>query len=360
MTGIAIVGTGFGYRIQLPALRAAGFDVLAFVGRDPVKTARRAERRGVPHACVSLTEALAIPGVDAIAVATPPVTHGPLVLEAVAGGRHVLCEKPFAMDVAEARTMYEAAVRAGVVHLVGHEFRFSAVQATMQRVIASGEIGEPRLVAISSFSPIVASQETTMMPGWFFDPSSGGGWLRACGSHSIDRIRTWLGDITAVSASVSTRTVAGGVADDSYSLHFSATSGATGTLTESGASWLPESIGSTVVVGTDGIVTISGSDVVVATATGRRVVEPAPDVGPEPAAGDSDDYLTRLSSLELTPYSRLAGVFMSAINGTEPTTDILPATFADGLAEMAVIDAVQRSASDGGSLQRVESNATNP
>ena len=73
--GAIVVGTGFGTRVHVPALRGAGFDVLGLVGRDAGRTARRAERLGVPAALTDLDAALAIPGVDAVTVATPPATH---------------------------------------------------------------------------------------------------------------------------------------------------------------------------------------------------------------------------------------------------------------------------------------------
>ena len=56
--GAVVVGTGFGARVHVPALRAAGFDVRALVGRDAARTARRAERLHIDHACTSLADAL--------------------------------------------------------------------------------------------------------------------------------------------------------------------------------------------------------------------------------------------------------------------------------------------------------------
>ena len=70
VTGVVIVGTGFGCITHLRALRAAGFDVHALVGRDPEKTAERARRFEVPHGLTNLADALALPGVDAVAIAT--------------------------------------------------------------------------------------------------------------------------------------------------------------------------------------------------------------------------------------------------------------------------------------------------
>src|SRR5439155_25149351 len=143
--GAAVVGTGFGCLTHVRALRAAGFEVHALVGRDPDKTAERAARFEIPNAMTSLADAVAVPGVDVVAVATPPHTHAALVLEAVGAGKHVGCEKPFARDAAEARKMRDAADAAGFVHLLGSEFRGAPGQAPAARVIAGGAIGEPRV-----------------------------------------------------------------------------------------------------------------------------------------------------------------------------------------------------------------------
>ncbi len=107
--GVVVVGTGFGCRVHVPALRAAGFEVVALVGVDAGRTARRAERSGVPRSATSLADALTLPGVEAVTIATPPGTHAALAIEAARAGKHVLCEKPFALDAGEAAAMLDAA-----------------------------------------------------------------------------------------------------------------------------------------------------------------------------------------------------------------------------------------------------------
>jgi predicted dehydrogenase len=89
--------------------------VQALVGRDPVKTAERARRFAIPHACTSMPEVLDLAGVDAVTIATPPHTHVAIAHQVIAAGRHVLCEKPFTRDAAEARELLAAAEAAGVV-----------------------------------------------------------------------------------------------------------------------------------------------------------------------------------------------------------------------------------------------------
>src|SRR5581483_6932846 len=157
--GAVVVGTGFGCVTHVRALRAAGFDVKAVVGRDPARTRERASQFGVDAACTSLAEAMSIDAVDAVTVATPPHTHAPLALEAIGAGKHVLCEKPFATDAREARTVLAAAENSGLVHLLGTEFRWDAGQATLARAVGSGAIGEARLALVLMHIPMLAEAD---------------------------------------------------------------------------------------------------------------------------------------------------------------------------------------------------------
>jgi predicted dehydrogenase len=249
MLRVAVVGTGFGSRVHVPALRAAGFDVVALVGQDRERTERRAQRLFLPAACVGLTEALAL-GLDAVTVATPPDTHAPIVLEAVAAGVHVLCEKPFAVDLAQAEAMSAAVETAGVVGLVAHEFRFAPDRAHVARVIAEGAIGSPRLATLMQHISLVADRSSPV-PSWWYDADRGGGWLLASGSHVVDQVRHWLGEVGRVrSASLLHR---GDDADDSFTAHLTMTSGCEVTLVQSATAWGPPS-GVTRVVGDTGTV----------------------------------------------------------------------------------------------------------
>src|SRR5260370_41485769 len=94
--GLAVVGTGFGCLTHVRAARGAGWEVRALVGRDPDRTALRAARFGIPAAVTTLDDALSLPGVDAVAIATPPHTHGPLAMAAVAAGKPPGWARPFA------------------------------------------------------------------------------------------------------------------------------------------------------------------------------------------------------------------------------------------------------------------------
>ena len=140
MTGAVVVGTGFGCVTHVEALRRAGFDVVALVGRDRQRTAERAAAVGVANPMTSLAAALARPDADVVVIATPPHTHAPLAHQAIAASKHVVCEKPFTLDKGEARELQQAAERAGVVNMLDTEFRWGTAQA-----LAAGAIGTPRL-----------------------------------------------------------------------------------------------------------------------------------------------------------------------------------------------------------------------
>jgi predicted dehydrogenase len=356
VTGVVVVGTGFGCITHVRALRAAGLDVVALVGRDPDKTAARATAFGVPHWFTSLGDALKVPGVDAVTIATPPHTHAPLALEAIAAGRHVLCEKPFTRDTAEAVEVHDAAERAGIVHLLGTEFRFDAGQATLARVVASGAIGQPRLATIVLHVPVLAERGATV-PAWWADAASGGGWLGAHGSQVIDQVRAALGDFESVSASLPHMRETPMDAEDSFVVHFRLRSGVAGVLQSTAADWGPPLI-ETRIAGSLGTAWITGlgDRVHVADRHGSRrvAVDPdlsAPVIEPEPLPPDllatTYEQMTA-HGLDLPPYTRLATVFRDRIAGRPVPDEPRAATFADGVAAMAVLDAIRASAREDG------------
>jgi predicted dehydrogenase len=359
VTGVAVVGTGFGCYTHVRALRAAGFDVVALVGRDPDRTAERARLFDVPRALPSLTDALSLSGVDAVTIATPPTTHAELVLEAVGAGRHVLCEKPFTATLAEGRAVLAAAETAGVVHLLGTEFRWDAGQATLAQVVRGGAIGAPRLATWVMHVPVLADPGS-VIPEWWADARARGGWLWAHGSQLIDQIRVTLGEFAGVSAHlvhVVDRPAMS--ADDGFVVHFrmrngtvgvmQSTAGDWGVLVETrvtgsgGAAWI-EGVGATVkVVGPRGVT--------YATPAEGTADEPAPPL-PEGAVRTTYEQMITFG-VEYGPFTRLTAAFHDLIAGREPEGPA-PATFADGVAQMAVLEAMMKSADGDGRWVAVE------
>lgn len=352
--GAIVVGTGFGVLTHLRAMRKAGFDVKALVGRDGEKARKRAELMGVPSGLDSLQEALALPGVDAVAVSTPPHSHAPIVLEAIAAGKHVVCEKPFARNAAEGRTMLEAAEAAGVVHQLGCEFRWATGQAVAARAIAEGLIGEPRLATFLFHMPALADAEVGV-PDWWRSEEEGGGWLGAYCSHIIDQIRVSAGEFTGVSASVqgiAERSEAlPWTADDTYTVHFRTESGLEGMLQSSAAARGPFASCSRF-VGSKGTLWIEGDRVGVADANGERILDTPDDLvhgAPEPPPAEllTTGYdMLHSMGIDLAPYTRLYESFRDRIRGNPVAADPAPPTFADGVAVQAVLDAIRRSSKE--------------
>ncbi len=358
MSGIpvAIVGTSFGCRVHLPALRAAGFDVVALVGRDLDRTRGRAEQFGVPLGTVDLDEALAAlgDGPRAVTVSTPPDAHVEPVLAALAAGAHVICEKPFALNAADAERMVAAADAAGTVALVGAEFRWTPTDALISRLVHQGAIGEPGLATFVQHSSLLGSGlHAAFNEEWWLDPDRGGGIINASAFHYVDRFTTWLGPVASLSASVQViDDQRPGHVEDAYTMLFTFESGATGLLQQcSVARGVP---GRTCrVVGSRGSTWADGDDVWMADDEPARLVEVPDDLVPLPAPDPVDDPKHAFTTIELPPYTRLAERFRDLIEGMPVSPDAPPSpTFAEALAVQRVVDAARLSAAEGG--RRVE------
>jgi predicted dehydrogenase len=246
--------------------------------------------------------------------------------------------------------MLKAAEKAGIVHMVAHEFRWLPERALFGRAIAQGLIGDPRFLAMDQFIPFCADPETRL-PKWWFDKQTGGGWLGAGGSHLLDQIRAWLGDFQSVSAKLMIVSDRRDVADDSYSLRFQMQNGVEGSMQQSAGAWGP----STTLwrcAGSKGTVWIDSGKVFVADKTGTREL-PVPaelQLPPQPPAADPNSP-NRLSHFELGPFTRLCEALRDAIDGRDAHLPVAIPTFRDGLASMQIMDAIRASSAAGGALQ---------
>jgi predicted dehydrogenase len=281
-------------------------------------------------------------------IATPPNTHGKLALAAIGRGCHVLCEKPFAEDADEARRLLAAAEQAGIVHLLGYEFRWLPERAVIAWALEEGLIGEPRFLTLTSYNPLVADPEAKM-PRWWFDPGAGGGWLGAQGSHIVDQVRTWLGDFASLSAALPVVSARATGAEDSYAVRARMAAGAEVVIQHTAGAWGP-SASMTRLAGTNGTLWLEGNKVMLADRSGARELPVTADLELPPPPAESDDPRKRFSHYELGPFTRLAETFRARIDGREPASPVTAPTFADGLASMEVMDAIRASAAKGGAL----------
>jgi predicted dehydrogenase len=189
--GIGIVGAGFARSTQIPGFRICkDARVVAIASRRREHAEQVAEEFGIEHVAGDWKELVARDDVDLVSVVTPPATHVEITLAALEQGKAVLCEKPMAMNAAEARRMTESAREAGVLALIDHELRFLTSRQKMRAMLRNGEIGVVRhcnYVFRSDYRGKLGNWD------WWSDAAMGGGTLGAIGSHAIDSFR-WLLD----------------------------------------------------------------------------------------------------------------------------------------------------------------------
>jgi predicted dehydrogenase len=236
-----------------PALQQApGSALVAAMRRDRALAAAFATRMGVPRYYGAVEELLADPQVDAVYVATPVHLHHAHTLAVAQAGKHVLVEKPMALDAGQAQEMIAACGAAGVALGVAYYRRFYPVVARVRELIEAGAVGRvvQARVQFGSFY-----QGAPGDGGWRTDPQlAGGGALADIGSHRIDLLLRLLGPIDEVSAFANTL-VHGYASEDSASLLLRFASGAHGLF---GIYWtMRERVDQLEITGTDGRIVVS-------------------------------------------------------------------------------------------------------
>lgn len=181
-------GPGF-YKAEHSELRAV-------MRRTGDKAADFARRHGVPKWYDDADALLADPEIDAVYVASPPVSHRELVLKCAAAGKPVLCEKPMARNAEEAREMIDACDSAGVPLWVAYYRRYLPRFRRILQLLAEGAIGTPRSVTVRLSQPTARFGDGAGQAGeWRVNPEiAGGGLFLDVGSHMIDFLNYAFGD----------------------------------------------------------------------------------------------------------------------------------------------------------------------
>lgn len=196
---VAVIGTGaFAEACHIPGLMSHPCaTVVAVCGRRLEVARALAERFGIARAVDDFREVCGDPGVDAVTVASANADHAMHALEAIRHGKHVFCEKPLAMDVAQARELALAARRSGLVHQVGFTFRYNHGLRELRRRVAAGDVGVPFLARIQydRWDGLAEAWRA----GWRdCKQTAGAGLLFDLGSHLFDITRHVLGGIESV------------------------------------------------------------------------------------------------------------------------------------------------------------------
>jgi len=186
----------------VPALQnAAGSNLLACSRKQPDRLREFQQRHGIPKGCPDPAEIFADPEIDAVYLATPVFLHCLHTIEAAEHGKHVLCEKPMAMDATECQRMVDACRSHGVKLGIAYYRRFYPVVLKIQELLGAGVLGKVILVRTTLVEP------TSLEPAaWRFVPDQGGGGLLMdMASHRLDLLCMLFGEPLSVSALTDTR-----------------------------------------------------------------------------------------------------------------------------------------------------------
>ena len=351
---VGVLGVGFGSVVHVPAFRSEGWDLVAVWSRREERAREQAAKLDIPDVHADYREIIARDDVDAVAIATPPAVHHEMAIAALRAGKHVLCEKPFALSAQQAKEMLSTAEETGLTAMVAHEFRFAPQRSHIKELLEQSFIGQPQLTTLQLMMGRAPGAQPPAMT-WGSQSSEGGGLLGALGSHYIDGLRHWFGDVSAASGQLVTFRPArlnpeGGETvdadtDDSFAFTLRFKNGVMATMTASSAV-APSQGARILVTGSDGVLLAT-----------QRGPNPEPDGTVQGAKADArsleelpmperfrpfeDDRDQRLVAFRL-----LVREFERGIReGTSPAPN-----FEDGLRCQEVLDAVRASAAGGGTV----------
>lgn len=251
--GIGVVGYGFMGKVHSNAYlkipytyqEPAAYPLLiSMCGRNEKAVIDTARRFGYQHVCTDWKELIEDPSVQIVDNCTPDSMHAEPSIAAVRAEKHVICEKPLAMTVVEAKEMRDEACNAGVKHMLCHNYRFMPAVRLAKKLIEEGELGR-----IYQFRGVylqeVGHGPSEVLENVWYAAGTRSGVLLGIGSHIIDMARFLLGEMEAVAGMVRTfntsRKDSSGktesvTADEVNGALVEFTSGAVGTIESAGVS----------------------------------------------------------------------------------------------------------------------------
>lgn len=338
---VGVIGTGFGSSAHIPALqRLPNVEVVAVCSRRPERAHTVAAKYGIRLATGEYRDLLRPGLADAIVVATPPHLHHQMAFAALEAGRHLLVEKPMSRSLGEARDLVKMAELRQVVAMVNHEYRFVGSRRYARELIESGYIGEPQSAAVTVFRSTLNDPHGITWD-WLMEDAKGGGMLGAAGSHYLDALRWWFGEVKAICGATATMVTSrrlpesremGRVdADDNFAALLKFVNGALGTITYS-ATAAHEAGEQIVLSGSGGMLMLTGEGRIYGMKAGEPMGELAvPERLTEPVPGITHPLAA--------PTARLVEAWIDGIRAGE----VISPTLMDGLKVQELLDGISRS-----------------
>lgn len=186
---------------MVPAINSQpGSKVLAVASADADRAARFAEENGIPRSYASAEALIADPDIHAVYISTTNQLHFPQTIAAARAGKHVLCEKPLALNLDDAQSMVAACESAGIVMGTNHHLRNAATHRAIRLLVMEGAIGTPLSARV--FHAVFLPPH---LQGWRIDrPDAGGGVILDITVHDADTLRHDLGDANVVEVTAMT------------------------------------------------------------------------------------------------------------------------------------------------------------
>src|SRR5438874_2246694 len=316
MARVGIIGRGWGERSQAPNFRDAGLEIADIAGRDNWRLLIDRD------------------DVDLISIVMPPAVHVEMATAALERGKHVVCEKPTALNAAEAERLVEAARRhPKQIAIIDHELRFLPSYITARQRIK--EIGPIRYVEVRYASP--GRGDRTRPWNWWSDAKAGGGILGAVGSHFVDSFRYLELEIESVQAMLATiikeRSGKPVTSDDFASVHLRFTGGAVGSMTLSAVAAGPDEPAATTIHGENGAFRLTGEELLFSKPRERFARIAGSDISQRPGNSPGGAFGSGTYHLGIALRRVLADCYRNALAPA--------ATFTDGLQQQRVLDAAR-------------------
>ncbi len=185
---------------MIPAMRAAGQEVLACVSSSAEHAASYADRNGIKHATSDLDSMLARDDIDAVYISSTNDRHRVQAEAAAAAGKHVLCEKPIATSLDDAFRVVDACAEAGVVLAVNHHLPGAGTHRMIRELVHSGAVG--RVLAVSVRHAVLLPER---LRGWRLGDAPGAGVVLDITCHDASVINPLLGSQAVEAVALSAR-----------------------------------------------------------------------------------------------------------------------------------------------------------
>jgi predicted dehydrogenase len=196
---VGIVGASFAKAAYLPAFQHIdSAEVIAIASSRLLSAKNCAEEFNIPNYYDDWKKMIDNHNFDLICIATPTDLHAPISIYALENGCHVLAEKPTAMNENEARKMLNTAVKNNKLHMIDHELRFNPNRKKIKDLISANKLGKIQHVNITNISNGWLDPSSRPEDDWWSLSERGGGRMGANGSHQIDLLRWWFGEVKSV------------------------------------------------------------------------------------------------------------------------------------------------------------------